>query len=55
MGLAFGEEGKLYATDYMSTAGLYLIDMKTGFETAIATLPPGFTSGLELVSHHGKE
>jgi DNA-binding beta-propeller fold protein YncE len=55
MGLAFGEEGKLYATDYMSTAGLYLIDMKTGFETAIATLPPGFTSGLELVSHHGKD
>jgi hypothetical protein len=55
MGLAFGDDGKLYGTDFVSNAGLYLIDMKTGFETAIAKLSPGFTTGLELVSHHGKE
>jgi hypothetical protein len=55
MGLAFGDEGKLYGTDFVSTAGLYLIDMKTGFETAVAKLPLGFSSGLELVSHHGEE
>jgi hypothetical protein len=55
MGLAFGDDGKLYGTDFMSNAGLYLIDMKTGFETAIAKLPLGFSSGLELVSHHGDE
>jgi hypothetical protein len=52
MGLAFGDEGKLYGTDFMKNPGLYLIDMKTGFETAIAALPPGPSSGLELVSHH---
>ena len=55
MGLAFGEDGKLYGTDFVSNAGLYLIDMKTGFETAIATLPLGFSSGFELVSHNGEE
>jgi hypothetical protein len=56
MGLAFGDEGKLYGTDFVNYPGLYLIDMKTGFETAIAALPPGPSSGLELVSRdHDKE
>jgi hypothetical protein len=49
MGLAFGRSGKLFATDFMQNPGLYLIDMKTGFETAIAALPFGFSSGLELI------
>jgi hypothetical protein len=48
MGLAFGREGKLFATDWTQNSGLYLIDMKTGFETAIAALPFGLSSGLEL-------
>jgi outer membrane protein assembly factor BamB len=52
MGLAFGEDGKLYATDWMADPGVYLIDMKTGFETAIAKLPLPFSTGLELVSRH---
>jgi hypothetical protein len=50
MGLAFGRDGALYATDNPQNPGLYLIDMKTGFETAIAALPFGFSSGLELVN-----
>jgi outer membrane protein assembly factor BamB len=50
MGLAFGRDGKLYATDFTQNPGLYLIDAKTGFETAIAALPFGSSSGLELVS-----
>jgi hypothetical protein len=50
MGLAFGREGKLYATDWTQNSGLYLIDMKTGFETAIAALPFGLSSGLELAN-----
>ncbi len=50
MGLAFGRDGKLYATDYRPNPGLYMIDPKTGFETAIAALPFGFSSGLELVN-----
>lgn len=50
MGLAFGRDGKVYATDYRQNPGLYLIDAKTGFETAIAALPFGFSSGLELVN-----
>jgi len=54
MGLAFGDDGKLYGTDFVNNAGLYLIDMKTGFETAIAKLPLGFSSGLELVSSHDR-
>ena len=49
MGLAFGRDGKLYATDNPQNPGLYLIDTKTGFETAIAALPFGFSSGLELM------
>ena len=50
MGLAFGRDGKLYATDWTQNSGLYLIDMKTGFETAIAALPFGLSSGLELAN-----
>jgi sugar lactone lactonase YvrE len=30
MGLAFGREGKLYATDFAQNPGLYLIEIKTG-------------------------
>jgi hypothetical protein len=50
MGLAFGRDGKLYATDFVQNPGLYLIGTKTGFETAIAALPLGFSSGLELMN-----
>jgi DNA-binding beta-propeller fold protein YncE len=50
MGLAFGRDGQLYATDNAQNPGLYLIDTKTGFETAIATVPFAFSSGLELVN-----
>jgi hypothetical protein len=50
MGLAFGRSGKLFGTDFMQNPGLYLIDIKTGFETAIAALPFGFSSGLELIT-----
>ena len=52
MGLAFGENGKLYATNFAQNPGLYVIDTKTGFETAIAALPFGFSSALELVNPH---
>jgi DNA-binding beta-propeller fold protein YncE len=48
MGLAFAPDGKLYATDFVNNTGLYLIDPKTGFETAIAAMPFGLSSGLEL-------
>jgi hypothetical protein len=50
MGLSFGREGNLYATDNPQHPGLYLIDVTTGFETAIAALPFGFSSGLELAN-----
>jgi hypothetical protein len=50
MGLAFGREGKLYATDWTQDSGLYLIDIDTGLETAIAALPFGLSSGLELAN-----
>jgi hypothetical protein len=50
MGLAFGREGKLFATDYTGSPGLYLVDPNTGFETAIAAIPFGFLSGLELAN-----
>jgi DNA-binding beta-propeller fold protein YncE len=50
MGLAFGRDGKLYATDNFPNSGLYVIDAKTGFETAIAALPFGFSSDLELMN-----
>jgi hypothetical protein len=49
MGLAFGRDGQLYATDFVQNSGLYRIDTKTGFETAIAALPFGSSSGLELI------
>jgi hypothetical protein len=50
MGLAFGRDGKLYATDNPQNPGLYLIDAKMGFETAIAAVPFGFSSDLVLVN-----
>lgn len=50
MGLAFGRKGRLYATDWAQNPSLYLIDIETGVETAIAALPFGFSSGLELAS-----
>ena len=50
MGLAFGREGNMYATDNPQNPGLYLIDIDSGFETAIAALPFGFSSGLELAN-----
>jgi len=50
MGLAFSREGELYATDWTQDPGLYLIDTATGFETAIAALPFGLSSGLELMN-----
>jgi hypothetical protein len=50
MGLAFGRNNKLYASDFEQKPGLYLVDPKTGFETAIAALPFGFSSGLELIN-----
>jgi len=50
MGLAYDRDGRLFATDYRNNSGLYLIDLKTGFETAIAALPFGFSSALELTN-----
>ena len=50
MGLAFGPDKKLYATDFVQNPGLYRIGPATGFETAIAALPLGFSSGLELMN-----
>lgn len=50
MGLAFGRNGKLYATDFSPNPHLYRIDVETGIETAIAALPFGFSSGLELMN-----
>ena len=52
MGLAFGRKSQLYATDFAQNPGLYLIDIETGFETAVAALPFGFSSGLELANPH---
>jgi outer membrane protein assembly factor BamB len=53
MGLAFGQDGKLYATDSPQNPGLYRINPTTGFETAIAALPFAFSSGLELIGSGG--
>jgi len=55
MGLAFDRDGKLYGTDFVQNPGLYLIDIKTGFETAIAALPnfASFSSALKLASPLG--
>ncbi len=50
MGLAFGRRRDLYATDNLQRSGLYLVDPTTGFETAVAALPFGSSSGLELVN-----
>jgi DNA-binding beta-propeller fold protein YncE len=50
MGLAFGRDGKLYATDNFSPSGLYVIDTSTGLETAITTLPFGASSDLVLMN-----
>jgi hypothetical protein len=48
MGLAFAPDGKLYATDFTGASGLYVIDPKTGFESAVAAMPFGLSTGLEL-------
>jgi len=53
MGLAFGRDGKLYATDASANPGLYRVGATTGLETAIAALPFGFSSGLELMNPSG--
>jgi hypothetical protein len=50
MGLTFGRDGQLYATDNPQNPGLYLLDATTGFETAIAAVPFGFSSDLVLVN-----
>lgn len=50
MGLAFGRDGRLYGTDVTEYSGLYLIDAKTGFETAIFRLPFCCSSNLELAN-----
>jgi hypothetical protein len=50
MGLAFGRDGKLYGTDAFPNSGLYRINPKTGFETAIAALPFGSSSDLVLMN-----
>jgi outer membrane protein assembly factor BamB len=50
MGLAFDRKGRLYATDWAQNPRLYRIDIESGVETAIAALPFGFSSGLELAN-----
>jgi hypothetical protein len=50
MGLAFGRDGQLYATDNFNPSGLYVIGTKTGAETTIAALPFGFSSDLVLMN-----
>ena len=50
MGLAFGRDGKLYATDNFPNSGMYVIDTTTGVETTIAALPFGFSSDLVLMN-----
>jgi hypothetical protein len=53
MGLAFGRDGQLYATDNFSPSGLYVIDTSTGLETALTTLPFGASSDLVLMNQGG--
>jgi hypothetical protein len=53
MGLAFGRDGQLYATDAFANLGLYRVGATTGLETATAALPFGFSSGLELMNPGG--
>lgn len=48
MGLAFAPNGKLYADDFVGNSGFYLVDPKTGFETALAAMPFGLSAGLDL-------
>lgn len=48
MGLTFARDGKLYATYFTGNSGLYVIDPKTGFETAVAAMPFGLSAGLDL-------
>lgn len=50
MALSFGRNGGLYATDFAQRPGLYRIDTKTGYETAIAALPFGSSHNLELAN-----
>ena len=50
MGLASGRDGNLYATDFTQNPGLYRVGATTGLETAIAALPFGFSSSLELMN-----
>jgi DNA-binding beta-propeller fold protein YncE len=51
MGLSFDrEKNKLYATDFYSiNSALYLVDIKTGFLTPVATTGYGFSSNLVSV------
>ena len=53
MGLAFGRDGKLYATDNFPNSGMYVIDTTTGVESTIAALPFGFSSDLVLMNQDG--
>lgn len=55
MGLAFGDDGSLYATDFVNDPGLYRIDMKSGFQRAVAALPFGYSSSLERVRSTDKD
>jgi hypothetical protein len=50
MRLAFGRDRRLYTTDNFPNSGLYRIDPKTGLETAIASLPFGYSSDLVLMN-----
>ena len=50
MGLGFGRDGKLYANDFVLNPGLYLVDPKTGLETAIASLPMVLPSSVKLAT-----
>lgn len=49
MGIAFGDDGKLYGTDFVNVPGFYVIDIKTGFETAIGSLPMFGSSNLARI------
>ena len=53
MGLAFGRDGTLYGTDFTPASNLYRISTTTGVETALAALPFGSSSGLELMNPGG--
>jgi hypothetical protein len=57
MGLSFDRErDKLYATDFYSiNSALYLVDIKTGFLTPLATTGYGFSSNLVWVTETKSE